>query len=150
MAHYPDSMTVQDGLQQYFAENNFGPDGGYEKPSVPIKIGPFTMNLPNTEARKRAVKRHDIHHLVTGYETHFLGEAEIAAWELASGCRDYYAAWILNGMALAVGIFMNPLKMLRAYQRGWQSKNLYSEADLVPILNSTLGEVKALLQVPEP
>src|SRR6476659_1840164 len=97
---YPDEMTVQAGLQQYFADNGFGPDGGYDQPSVAIPVGPFVFRFPNTEARKRAVKRHDIHHLITGYATDLLGEAEIAAWELASGCRDYYAAWALNLLAL--------------------------------------------------
>jgi hypothetical protein len=30
------------------------------------------------------------------YETDLPGEAEIAAWEIASGCARYQAAWILN------------------------------------------------------
>lgn len=144
---FSDTTCVEEGLKQYFLENGFGPDGGYENNSVPIQVGPLRFQLPNTEARKRAVKRHDIHHLVTGYCTDFLGEAEIAAWELASGCREYLAAWVLNGMALSVGFWMAPKRMIAAWQWGSRCRNLYHVADLAPILQMTLGEARALLGV---
>jgi NADPH:quinone reductase-like Zn-dependent oxidoreductase len=37
------------------------------------------------------VKLHDIHHVLTGYDTTWRGKAEIGAWEIASGCGRHYA-----------------------------------------------------------
>jgi hypothetical protein len=36
-----------------------------------------------------ALPPHDLHHVATGFDTTLVGEAEIGAWELASGCRHY-------------------------------------------------------------
>src|SRR5262245_1592727 len=59
---------------------------------VRIKIGPIPFAYPNTKARKRLVRAHDLHHLLTGYGTDLLGEAELGAWELGTGIRDRSAA----------------------------------------------------------
>jgi hypothetical protein len=147
--NYPDEMTIQEGLRLYFEANGFGPDGGYDKKSVSIPIGPFVIRLPNTEARKRAVKRHDIHHLLTGYHTDLLGEAEIAAWELASGCRGYYAAWILNLMALIAGLFISPPRLYRAFLRGVRCKNLYHHSELPLLSEVQIGTLREQLRITE-
>src|SRR2546426_2460170 len=64
-------------------------------------------------------------HVATGYDTTLVGEAEIGAWELASGCRHYYAAWILNLGAVVTGLFLAPGRVVRAFQRGRRCTNLY-------------------------
>ena len=65
-----------------------------------LQAGPIPLFIPNTRSRVRAVRVHDVHHVVTGYATTFAGEAEIGAWEIASGCADHGAAWVLNILAL--------------------------------------------------
>lgn len=65
---------------------------------------------------------HDLHHVATGYGTTLVGEAEIGAWELASGCRHYYVAWILNLGAVVTGLFLAPRRVVRAFQRGWRQR----------------------------
>jgi ubiquinone biosynthesis protein Coq4 len=82
---------------------------------VRLKAGPFVFPFPNTKARVHAVKLHDLHHVLTDYETTWTGEAEIAAWEIASGCGPYYAAWLLNFGALAIGLLIAPRKTCRAF-----------------------------------
>ena len=47
------------------------------------------MTFPNTDSRKRAVPLHDLHHILTGYKTDWMGEAEIGAWELRAGCNSF-------------------------------------------------------------
>src|SRR4029453_11188168 len=89
----------------YFEDNAFGPDGGYSKSWVPIQMGPIKVAIPNTAARVRAVKYHDLHHVVTGYATDLVGEAEIGAWEIGSGCAGFVAAWILKFYAIVLGFF---------------------------------------------
>jgi hypothetical protein len=63
--------------------------------------------------------------VATGYDTTLVGEAEIGAWELASGCRHYYAAWVLNLGAVLIGLVLAPRRVSRAFVRGWQCTNLY-------------------------
>lgn len=116
---------MQDARIAYYRANGFGDDGGDSLDWVPIKIWRFTLKIPNSSARRRAVKVHDLHHIVTGYRTDLRGEAEIAAWELASGCARVPVAFVLNLFALAIGVLMIPGRVVRAWARGRASRNLY-------------------------
>ena len=90
-----------------------------------IKLGPVPLMFLNTNARRAVLLQHDLHHVATGYDTIRVGEAEIGAWELASGCRHYYAAWILNLGAVLTGLVLAPRRVGRAFMRGRRSTNLY-------------------------
>ena len=141
--HYDNNLKIKDALQLYFSRYHFA-NGGYDLKWFKIKIGPLYIPFPNTKARIEAVKIHDIHHLLTGYEAILKGEAEIGAWELASGCGRYYMAWILNAASFFYGIFFFPKTLLRAFLKGRLIKsNLYHNTlydhDL---LNKTIGELK--------
>src|SRR5688572_13294780 len=111
---YDPSSTLRDARQIYFEANDFG-NGGYDDRWVKLKAGPFAIWFPNTAARKRAVKFHDLHHVLTEYQTTWTGEAEIGAWEIASNCRDHYAAWILNLAAFGLGLFIAPSAVFQAF-----------------------------------
>jgi hypothetical protein len=116
-------MLVKDALARYFAINGFT-TAAYTAPTVEIPIGPFTIPLPNTEGRKAVVKLHDLHHLATGYGTDLTGEAEIGAWELRAGCRSV-AAYVYNGMAVAMGLLISPIRTTRAFLDARGSTTLY-------------------------
>jgi hypothetical protein len=118
-------MTLREARAQYFRDNGLDEDGGYDRKWVKVRIGPLPVVFPNTNARRAALLPHDLHHVATGYGTSLVGEAEIGAWELASGCRGYYAAWILNLGAVVTGLFLAPRRVGRAFLRGWRSTNLY-------------------------
>ena len=118
-------LTVRQARAEYFARNSFGEDGGYGAKWVKLKAGPIVFGFPNTKGRVRAVRLHDLHHILTGYETTWIGEAEIGAWEVASGCGRYYAGWILNLPGMAMGLFLSPRRIYRAFLRGRQSCNFY-------------------------
>ena len=82
--------------------------------------------IPNTRSRKRAVKIHDLNHLVTGYKTDREGELEISAWELASGgCSSYGAAWVLDLVGMLSGFIVCPRRTVRAFLLGREQQNLY-------------------------
>jgi hypothetical protein len=98
---YPPSESVRSARARYFEANQFGADGGYGDAWVDVEFGPITVPIPNTPARVRAVGYHDLHHIVTGYDTNFVGEAEISAWELGAGCEDFVAAYVLNTGAMS-------------------------------------------------
>jgi len=104
---YPDATPLRHARADYFRKNAFGEDGGYGQPWVKLKLGPVPIWFPNTAGRRRAVRLHDLHHVATGYDTSLVGEAEIGAWELAMGCANYYAAWLLNAGAVAMGLFLH-------------------------------------------
>jgi ubiquinone biosynthesis protein Coq4 len=103
--------------------------------------------FPNTSARRRAVRLHDIHHVLTEYETTWAGEAEIAAWELASGCGRYWAAWILDLEAMAVGLLIAPRRVLAAFRRGRKSDNLYRGTWSDELLDERVGDLRRRLHL---
>lgn len=142
----PDS-TVRAARAMYFETNGFGADGGYDKASVPVKVGPAEFLIPNTKARVRAVRLHDLHHIATGYPTTLEGEALIGAWELGSGCRDHLAAWFLNANALAYGIVLGPRALWRAFVGGRHSRNLYGGEFSEALLDGTVGDLRRQLGV---
>ncbi len=136
--------TMRQARARYFADNKFGDDGGYGSTWVEIKVGPLPVPFPNAPARVKAVKFHDLHHLLTDYRTDFNGELEIAAWEIGAGCGKYPAAWFINLTAMATGAFLAPRKVFRAFRRGRASQSLYAyaDADFEPLLDREVEAVK--------
>jgi len=134
-------ITMREARTQYFLDNGFGEDGGYGAAWVQVKLGPIPLAIPNTPARRRAVRFHDLHHILTGYGTDWNGEAEIAAWEVASGCKDMWAAWILNLFAMGLKLAICPARIFRAFVRGRYSKNLYG-MELEPLLDQEVQAVQ--------
>ncbi len=122
-----DDATLGEARTRYFADNGFAADGGYSEEWVRLQMGPIALRIPNTPSRVRSVRYHDVHHVVTGYGTHWTGEGEIAAWEIASGCADHQAAWILDLWAMAIGLCIAPKAVARAFVRGRRTSNLYRE-----------------------
>src|SRR5579859_5609468 len=133
--------TLATARAKYFAANGFGADGGYDAPFVDFKLGPIPFPFPNTDGRRRAVRYHDLHHIVTGYHTDFTGELEIAAWELGAGCRAFPTAWLLNLGGTAMGAAVAPGRTYRAFCRGRRSRTLYGRP-LPPLLSSTVAEAR--------
>jgi hypothetical protein len=93
---------------------------------VRVETKPIPFYFPNWPSRVAAAPLHDLHHLATDYETDWPGEAEIAEWEIASGCARYHAAWILNFGEFGAGLVVAPRRLFRAFLRGRRAKtNLY-------------------------
>ena len=152
MASYsatPD-LTMLAAREQYFDANDFGPNGGYDKEWVELEVAGIPVRFPNTQARKRAVRYHDLHHVLTGYQTDMAGESEISAWELGSNCKGFVAAWILNGLAFAFGLLTNPRRVWAAFVRGLRSENLYEREFDAALLGARVGELRAQLELDAP
>jgi len=146
MTTYPDDLTVREARALYFASGGIPADGGYEDAWVRLQAGPVPLGFPNTNARRRAVRLHDVHHVLTGYGTTWTGEAEISAWEIAGGCGPHTAAWVINLGALFVGLLVDPRRTYRAFLRGRGARNLYhGDSDGEAILDDRLGDVRARL-----
>lgn len=141
----PDSLSVGEARDRFFERLGLGPDGGYSARWVKLKAGWLPLTFPNLPSRVRAVRLHDLHHLATGYEPNWIGEAEVGAWELASGCRDYGAAWVLDFAGFAIGLILAPVRVFRAFVRGRSCRNLYASGFDERMLSETLGELRARL-----
>ena len=110
-------------------------------------LGRPLLGFPNTRARVRAVRLHDLHHVLTGYDTSWRGEGEIGAWELASNCRDHWAAWWLDFSAALIGVAIAPRRVLRAFVRGRRERNLYDVEFCDALLDESVGAMRARLGI---
>ena len=146
---YADAMSVGEARDVYFQANGFSL-AGYTDKWVKLKLGPIPIVFPNTQARRAAVKLHDLHHVATNYATTFIGEAEIGAWEIGAGCGRYYAAWFLNLSALGIGMWLSPRRVFRAFVRGRRSRSLYDRAFGDDLLAQSVGELRSKLALDQP
>lgn len=124
-----ENESLEFAVERYF--ESAGTPRGFDQRWVKMKLGPIPFVFPNSPARQAAAHLHDLHHVATGYGTDLLGEAEIGAWELASGCGRHWPAWSLNLSALAIGVLIDRRRTFAAYCRGRRSTNLYREESLL-------------------
>jgi hypothetical protein len=137
----PDT-ALRAARDHYFESNGFGPDGGYNDAWVDFKLGPIPFPIKNTAGRVRAVRYHDLNHVLTGYDTDLLGELEISAWEVGSGCADHYTAWAINLGGMGTGALLIPRRTWRAFVRGRHSQSLYGETYDDALLDRTVGAMR--------
>jgi hypothetical protein len=101
--------------------------------------------LPNIETRRRFLKYHDLHHLVTGYSVGRIGEGEVSAWELGTGSAYVSPLLgVMNLIALSTGLVLEPRRMWRAFRRGCASRNLYPEGVRADIDRGRWIDIEAL------
>lgn len=112
-----------------------------------VNLGIFGFPVPNPAARVAALERHDLHHLVTGYQTDWRGEFEIAAWELGAGCGRFWFAWLINLSAVPFAPLM-PRRFWRAFKRGRGCRPLYVHPDLDAVLRGSVDDAKGWVGTP--
>ena len=121
-------QTPRKLLPGFYKQYHLNDDGGQSSSYVKVE---FTKKIfvyfPNFDARRKAVFKHDVHHIATGYTSTFKGETEISAWEIASGCRHYWVAWVLDMQAVMIGMLFNPPGVYKAFIKGRRTKNLYRD-----------------------
>ena len=139
---------MQQAREAYFQRSGF--DGRtYTDKWARYRVGRlFTVLIPNTQARIRAAKLHDLHHIATDYETSWIGEAEVSAWELASGgCGRHRIVWLFDTAALLLGCLISPKRVIRAFRRGTFSQNLYQQEFSEAMLAQTVGSLRSSLRI---
>jgi hypothetical protein len=143
----PSSWTVRDAVAAYLEENGFDVKD-YDAPTALVTPFGISMHIPNPPSRQRAVRLHDLHHLVTGYGTDFAGEAEVSAWELSRGLRGlglYIRLIIVT--AFVGGLLVAPRRTWRAFRAAPGRDTLFPRPDYESLINLTLGELRQLLGV---
>ena len=143
---YSDGEIVSTSRANYFAANGISLDGGILDKWARYKIGPFTLiGFPNFQHRLQAILRHDLHHIVLNLDTSSLGEGLIAAWELGSGCGQYWISWCMEPQALWWGILMAPRKTFALFILGRSSRNFFHETVPANFLDLPVGELRKKL-----
>ena len=76
MAHaaYSPDLSLRAGRQEYFTRAGFD-ESSYTDRWVQLRAGPLRFGFPNTASRVRAVRLHDLHHVLTEYDTSWTGVA---------------------------------------------------------------------------
>ncbi len=128
MKRSPDSdptVTIKEALVGFYKFNRLNLTDDFASHCVRVYIGCLLAPVPNINARKKYLKFHDLHHVMTGYGIDRIGESEISAWELGarSGRKPIIA--IMNLFALSTGFILSPSRVTSAFYRGCRSKNLY-------------------------
>lgn len=139
--------TLGDALEAHLRAAGFS-QADYRARWAVVPVGPLTVVFPNFAARGRALSLHDLHHALTGYDTTLVGEAELGAFELASGCGRHWVAWVLEHEVFALGLVLAPGRTYRAFVRGRRARNLYGrrQADAA-LLARPLDEVERELRL---
>lgn len=140
-------LTLGEARARLFALGGLGEDGGYGDAWVRLRLWRIPLAFPNTEGRRRAVRFHDVHHVLTGYPTDWRGEFEIAAWEVATGMGGHWAAWLLDLLGFACGLVVFPRSVRRAFLRGRRSASLYFTEWDEAILARRVGEMRRQLRL---
>jgi hypothetical protein len=128
-----DQLTVGEALTQHLRAAGLPTDSGVSLRWVVVRFLGVPIAFPNFAARKAILVAHDVHHLLTGYPTTWRGEAEIGGFEIASGCRHYWAAWMFNLGGLLFGLFIAPQRTWHGFRRGRHARNFYG-CDLAGVL----------------
>jgi hypothetical protein len=144
------TQTLRDAAAAHLKDmKDAGVDADAEARWVWIKIGPIPFAYPNTKGRKRLVAAHDLHHLLTGYGTDLVGEAELGAWELGTGLRDRSAV----RYAIRVFGFMLPRfpgRLRTAFVRGLRCQNLLGHQLDDATLARTVADLRGELGLDRP
>src|SRR5437867_1353185 len=125
---YDGDLTIREARARYFEIYGLG-EGGYEDRWARVDLlGIVPLVLPNTASRARALRHHDVNHVLSGYNALGReGEIDIAGWKFGSGgCGKYLVAWYINLVFFAFGLMLRPRPLFRAFLRGRGSRNAYS------------------------
>jgi hypothetical protein len=138
------ALSLRAAVNEHLAAEGLEPGTDDAARWVRIKIGPIPFAYPNTKGRRKILRAHDLHHLLAGYSTDLVGEAEMAAWELGSGLEDR------SGVRLAIRVFgfvvpRYPSRLLRAFVRGRGCTNLLGTTLDDAMLDRSVADVRAEL-----
>ena len=124
-------------------------DSGVSLRWVWVRFLGMPIGFPNFDARREILVAHDVHHLLTRYDTTWRGEAEISGFEIASGCKRYWAAWFFNWGGFLFGLFLCPVRTFCAFVRGRHCANFYG-APTPDVLHRPVAAARAELGLDRP
>ena len=134
---------VRVGRDRYLARNKLSLSS-YSAKKFPVYFFKWPIWLPNPGY----LPAHDLHHVVTGYGTGLVGEAEISAYELRGGCGSVMI-FILCVGAILLAVFVAPRRIWKAWRNSRGAHNLYrSEIPYESLLDMSVGDLRQHLGLP--
>lgn len=116
--------TVRAALADFRSRNKLDPHSSHSA-QWGLKIGPVSFCLPNFDWRKRAILKHDLHHLLTGYPCTIRGECLMATWEFAAGRYPHPASTAFCLPLVSLGMCLSPKEIWLAFKSGRRGQSLY-------------------------
>ena len=144
-----DDRTIGEVLGEHLRARSLPADSGVSLRWVKVRFLGVPIVFPNFDARRAILVLHDVHHLLTGYDTDWRGEGEIGAFEIATGCKRYWAAWFFNSGGLLIGLLLAPWRTWRAWVRGRRAANYYGR-DSRAVLLLPVGAARRELGLDRP
>ena len=136
--------TVRTGRDRYLEENSLSVES-YSARRFPIYVGRWPVYVPNPGY----LPWHDLHHVVTGYRTGLIGEAEISAYELRAGCGSVMV-FILCVGAILIAMFVAPRRVWRAWKRAKGAHTLYhTKLPYETLLEMSVADLREQLGLPQ-
>lgn len=137
---------MREARDHFLASNGFRVED-YSAPTYTVKVCQFAVRFPNTKGHQWATPLHDMHHILTGYRTDWIGEAEIAAWELRAGCKTL-VVYSLDVAGVIIGLFISPRRVGRAFRRAKRQRTLYHDPIAYDqLLKMSVGELRKRLGI---
>ncbi|HEX8336279.1 MAG TPA: hypothetical protein VF621_06085 [Pyrinomonadaceae bacterium] len=134
--------TMRAGRDRYLAANSLTV-ASYTESGFPVYVGRWPVRLPNPGL----LHLHDLHHVVTGYGTGLVGEAEISAYELRAGCRSFLVHLLCVG-AILCALFVAPRRILRAWRHARGARTLYhTDIPYEALLDMSVAELRRRLNI---
>jgi hypothetical protein len=136
-------MKVRSGRERYLAESGYS-ETTYSDPRFVIGIGKLNLTFRNPGK----VHYHDLHHVVSGYTTGLVGEAEVSAYELRGGYHTFMI-WFFSIGAVGIGLFLSPRRVIRAWRLARGARTLYdSPIPYDDLLEMELIDLRSMLNIP--
>jgi hypothetical protein len=145
-------MTTREALARYFERRGIKPedesiDEWLRENWVYMTIRGHRVPIKPLYGYKKVVILHDVHHVLTGYDTTWTGELQVAAWELGSGgCGPYLLMWNNRLLTFLIGLLFWPRITWRAFSRGLTERNVY-RFDFRDVLSRDVDELRRYVAV---
>lgn len=143
---------MREARELYFKRNGFSV-AAYSAPTFTLKFLGIPVTFPSTTNRKRALPLHDLHHIVTGYGTDWIGEAEISAWELRAGGRSLarfgLVVYWLDVSGVLLGLLLAPQRIWLAFRTACGQRTLFNESEpFDALLEMSVDALRRKLGIP--
>ena len=142
LARVDESPTLREVMSEFTAANDFVTDTGGNADYWYLGSGVLHFRLPNFAWRKRAIARHDAHHLLTGYPCTPAGEMQMAAWEFAAGRFPHPGATAFCLPLVGLGAIALPRRTFAAFVRGRRNTSLYATILSDEMLASPMADLR--------
>ncbi|MEE8166466.1 MAG: hypothetical protein V3T64_12915 [Myxococcota bacterium] len=147
-------MTTEQALKDYLASRGMIPrelprSEWYRENWVRVAMWGRRVPVFPVYGFKESLFIHDIHHLLSGYDTDWTGELEIAAWELSSGgCGRYFLYWMDRIVFTILGLIFAPRATCRAFRRGRRHQNIFRR-DPEEVMSTEIDELRRMTLSPK-